>query len=113
MACETMNKCILLSLIFVILGSQVFGYDEEDLDKFLRTNQCENCDLALVDLKDMNLSKANLREADLFGAKLSRADLREAELVEVNLIEADLSQTNLINANLIGTDLWGGYSHRC
>ena len=84
-----------------------FGYDEDDLDKFLRTNQCEKCDLALVDLKDMNLSKASLREADLFGAKLSRADLSEAELVEVNLIEADLSQTNLINANLIGTDLWG------
>ena len=102
-----MNKRILLLLSLAILGSQVFGFEEEDLDKFLRTNQCVSCDLALADLTGMNLSKAILSEADLFGVKLSNADLSDADLAGVNLIEADLSQTNLRDVDLSGADLWG------
>ncbi len=49
--------------------------------------------------------KFNLREADLSGADLSGFDLSDANLSEVSLIGADLSEANLIRTDLSGADL--------
>ena len=105
-----MKKRILLTVWLMSFATLIFGFEEEDLEKFLVTNQCVNCDLALADLAGRNLSKARLRGADLFGVKLNEADLSEAELVGVNLIEADLSQTNL--RKLVERASLGGYPDR-
>ena len=55
----------------------------------------------------MNLNKTNLKEVDLSGADLSRVNLRGSNLREVNLIQADLSGANLIEADLMGANLIG------
>ena len=87
-----MKKRILLTMLLMSFATLIFGLEEEDLEKFLATNQCINCDLALADLAGRNLSKARLRGADLFGVKLNEADLSEAELVRV--IEAAIDNLN-------------------
>ena len=61
--------------------------------------------LSWADLSRANLREANLREANLSGADLSRANLREANLREANLSWADLSGANLREANLSRTNL--------
>ncbi len=50
----------------------------------------------MIDLKESNLSGANLSEADLF-----RANLSEAALFRADLSKADLSEANLFRANLL------------
>jgi len=52
--------------------------------------------------KRLDLRDANLSRADLSSANLSHADLRDA-----NLLGADLSGANLSRANLRGADLSG------
>ena len=65
-----------------------------------------------ADLRNANLSSANLRSADLRNANLSSADLRDATLSSADLFNADLSSAdlrdaNLRNANLSSADLRG------
>ena len=52
-------------------------------------------------------SRANLRDANLSGADLSDANLRDANLSDADLSGADLSDANLSDANLSGADLSG------
>lgn len=57
----------------------------------------------IPDLREVNLSKANLHgadlsEANLWGANLREADLREADLSETTLCVADFSEANLWGA---------------
>ena len=65
----------------------------------------EKADLREADLSEANLRWADLREADLSEANLREADLREANLREANLSEADLREANLSEANLREADL--------
>ena len=58
-----------------------------------------------VNLKDKNLSYADLSRLDLSDAKLSRASLRGANLSKANLERADLSGANLEGANLTDANL--------
>ena len=60
-----------------------------------------------ADLREANLSWADLRNADLREANLSWADLRNADLREANLSWANLSWANLRNADLSDADLRG------
>ncbi|MEC8255979.1 MAG: pentapeptide repeat-containing protein, partial [SAR324 cluster bacterium] len=70
-----MRSQILISLLFLSLSTQAFGYKQSALDTFLLMNICEKCDL----------SEANFERADLSGADLLGANLREANLREANL----------------------------
>lgn len=58
-----------------------------------------------ADLREVNLSHANLcqssfEQADLRGADLNHANLRESNFKQADLRGADLSHTNLVEANL-------------
>lgn len=64
-------------------------------------------DLRDSNLRDANLSYADLRDADLRGANLSYADLRDSNLSGANLSYADLRDSNLRCANLSDADLSG------
>jgi hypothetical protein len=72
-----------------------------------------------ANLRNANLSYADLFNADLRGANLRNANLSYADLSCANLINADLSCANLINAdlrgaNLINADLRGAnIDHSC
>jgi uncharacterized protein YjbI with pentapeptide repeats len=85
--------------------------------------------LSHLDLRDINLNKANLAQingeaviflradlsesnliqADLRNANLGRAQLRRANLKEAYLVGADLSNADLSGANLTHADLSGAY----
>ena len=60
-----------------------------------------------ADLRDANLSDANLSGADLSDANLRGADLSNANLRDANLSGADLSGANLRDAYLSGANLSG------
>lgn len=55
--------------------------------------------------KEIDLSKADLRETNLFGANLRNANLGDANLERANLGEADLEGADLCIANLYEADL--------
>ncbi len=57
------------------------------------------------DLREITLSRANLKRFNLSQCALSSADLREANLYGANLSDADLSGGNLSGANLGGAHL--------
>ena len=116
----------LLSLTFITLllfPSLSFGFDQGDLDRLKKTNECAGCDLSGANLgntdlfganlEGANLKRANLRGANLGGANLKWAKLTEADLSDANLTEADLSDatlsgtTNLRGANLKWAKLGG------
>jgi len=60
-----------------------------------------------ADLREANLSWANLYGANLRGSNLYEADLRGADLCEATLRGADLRGANLRGADLCGTRLRG------
>jgi hypothetical protein len=71
----------------------------------LRDANLRAADLSAADLRDANLSAADLRAADLRDANLSAADLRDANLSAADLRAADLSAADLRDANLSAADL--------
>jgi len=90
----------------------------DEVEIGLRTRHAlEKATAARADLRDANLSGADLsgaylRDADLSGADLSGAYLRDAYLRDANLSgaylrDADLSGAYLRDANLSGADLSG------
>ena len=64
-----------------------------------------NANLTYADLSSVDLHYANLSYADLSCADLSNADLRSADLRNANLTYADLSCVDLHYANLSYADL--------
>ena len=64
-------------------------------------------DFTGADLKDANLSGANLESANLFCANLSDANLSDANLFSANLSDANLSDANISGANLEKAHLSG------
>ena len=63
-----------------------------------------------ANLKDADLSGANLSGANLESARLDGANLSDAVLYHANLTGADLRKANLVDANLdgvIGADFTG------
>jgi len=63
-------------------------------------------DLSGAELIEANLSRANLRKAELWGADLRKADLSQANLKRAHLSEANLWGAHLRGTNLSGADLW-------
>ena len=95
-----MRSQILISLLFLSLVTQAFGYKQSALDTFLLMNICEKCDLS-----EANFERADLSGADLLRANLREANLREANLRETKLVEVDFSGADLSGANMRGADL--------
>ncbi len=75
------------------------------LEHFIKTGRCVNCNLTGAVIGAGKLSGARLTNAALTGADLAGADLRGAELAKAQMSGADLSGANLAGANLKGADL--------
>jgi len=79
-----------------------------DLSKAqLRQADLSEADLHGADLRRANLREANLNGADLRGARLYRANLNRAYLAGANLMDADLYRVYLGRADLCGANLRG------
>jgi uncharacterized protein YjbI with pentapeptide repeats len=86
-----------------------FLHESGLIHKATKVIDLREADLSGADLRGANLREADLREADLGGAYLSRAYLRGADLNGANLSEADLRGAYLNGANLSEADLSGAY----
>ena len=89
-----------------------FGPNNIHKKKFIKTNQCEKCDLSGINLKGWKITGAklpgtNLKDADLRGATLRYADLRFAYFKGANLNNTSLEFANLSNSNLKNTSIKG------
>ena len=105
-----MKKLILIACLLIY--SNGWAYNETNLLKLKAINVCQGCDLSGINLRDTNLSGANLSDADLSGAylrdtNLSGANLSDADLSGANLADTDLSGADLTNAHLSGANLRG------
>ena len=81
------------------------GCKKAILDYNLRDADLSGADLSDADLSGADLSYADLSGADLSGADLSGADLRRADLSDADLRRADLSDADLRRADLSYADL--------
>ncbi len=85
--------------------------------RLLKTNECNGCNLAGLDLSGQSFVGANLEQANLTGCKLRGADLRRANLKAARLVKAEMQQVrldgallkraNLSYANLTGASMSG------
>ncbi|NEO81394.1 MAG: DUF1565 domain-containing protein [Moorea sp. SIO4G3] len=80
------------------------------LEQLRKTKECQNCNLAGVelsgeDLEGAKLAGANLKNANLPGVNLKSADLENANFARVNLESANLESANLKSANLESANL--------
>lgn len=71
----------------------------------LENANLEGADLSYANLKDVDLKNADLKNADLQGTDLRRADLSYANLGGADLKNADLQGADLSYANLQGVDV--------
>ena len=85
-------------LLLMGLSLQGCGLFLSDLEKLLKTNVCQKCDL-----EEANLIGANLKGADLTGTDLTKANLWGANLNNANLTDADLIDAILQNAENFNT----------
>ena len=81
-----MMKHIAILLAFLMMiGSQVSAADPADLRKLKDTDICQECDLALADLKGANQNGADLSGANLKDANLSYAFMKGAILCNTTM----------------------------
>jgi uncharacterized protein YjbI with pentapeptide repeats len=113
-----MKFLFLIPIISLLLGNQVFGFKQEDLDKFIKTGRCDNCDLSGADLsgvttksglmfQNTNLSGANFsgatikyttqfRNTNFSGANFSGATIQPgSSFIDTNLSGANFSEATL------------------
>ncbi len=96
---------------------KIMGYGEclgvgtfkSKLGKFLRNTNLRNANLSYADLLNANLRNSDLRNADLSYADLLNANLSYINLSYANLTNANLSYANLTNANLTNANLNNSY----
>lgn len=91
-------------LPIVFLSSSAQAFNPEQLAQFLKTNQCQNCDLSNAPLDRLNLSGANLQGANLSNALLTGTNLSNANLQGANVQGANLNDAYLYRANLSSTN---------
>jgi uncharacterized protein YjbI with pentapeptide repeats len=90
-----------------VLAGPAAGFKASDVEMLRRTRSCFKCDFRGVTLKGENHFKANLRETDMTGANLERTYLSQAFLEEAVLRGANLRGANLRFAKLQRADLSG------
>lgn len=99
----------------ILFCSNLFAYDEADLQTLLQSKSCtsgtfSSCDLEGAqingqDLSDANLEGAILKNAVIYNTSLSRANLENADLTGAILKFVDLSGANLTDSKLINTSM--------
>ena len=87
---------------FLGLTCPAIAEDGQDLIQLLGSGHCPTCQL-----KDADLTHAELRDADLSGADLQRANLSRTRLDGADLRDADLRFSSMQGASLRGSDLRG------
>jgi len=90
----------------IVCGESVRDCLVENKDKNFYKADLRSADLRSADLRSADLRSADLRSADLRSADLRSADLRSADLRFADLRSADLRFASLWSADLRFADLW-------
>lgn len=69
------------------------------------TRQCQQCGLSYIELHNLDLSYANLRQTDLHGATFTNVNLNYANLQHANLRYAIFNGVRLKGTQLCGAVL--------
>ena len=101
-----------LKRVFVLVGllfqaSLASAWETDDLNRFLGSLSCTNCDLSGVNFIKADLRAAAASGSDFTGARLYYSVLIGADLARENLNEADLRGANLFYAKLQGASFTG------
>lgn len=94
-------------MLFLTHSYRVYGYEEADIQRLLKTNNCEYCDLRDAELSGIKLNRAFLRYAEMMKANLENAELPFADFIAANMRKANLKGANLEGANFMHTKLEG------
>lgn len=102
-------KLLTATTLFLTLGTAIpaFSYDAKELDRFVTTRQCVDCNLSGGSFGNNNLQNANVQGANLRGSSFSYSDLRNANFSRSNSRYAYFNNTDLRNANLSHADISG------
>lgn len=113
---------LLISTIW--LSSPAIAGNSMDIEQFLETKRCIQCDLSEVefvnkdlsgarltstDLSAANLENSNLSQSDLSQGDLSYAKFNKCQLKGANFTESNLSESSFIEADLSEANLSGAY----
>lgn len=103
---ETLGIVITLLIIERIIRIQNEFRERDRLVRRVGSSSNETAKSALDELRKSDwLSRGILRNTDLSGANLQYANLKDVDLSGANLTDANLSHANLENANLSGANL--------
>ena len=116
-----LRKSILLTANIVIpLKNKILGRDAGDhLAQLISTGVCQFCDLTEVSMKngyfngdgaiqwEIDMRNSNLSRANLSGVQMPHSKLNNTILVEANLIDAELYMSNLSGSNLKNANMTG------
>ncbi len=107
-------KYLLCTILFTI---NLCAFDQNDIDKLLKDEECIGCDFSNADLsgKDLsafdmsksNFTGANLSNSNLFMADVQSCDFRNANLENTIFWKANLSFSNFVNTKAKGINLKG------
>jgi uncharacterized protein YjbI with pentapeptide repeats len=92
------------------LGQAAHSAEPADIARLLQTGKCRGCNLKDADLSNANLRNAKLEDANLQSANLTGANLKDADFDRANLQSAKLKgaiidHTDFSSANLTGANL--------
>lgn len=103
--------CIVLfgyvMMLSVTHSPVAYGYEEADVQRLLKTNNCRDCDLQGADLSDVKLDRAFLRYAEMQEVNLEGAQMPFADFIAANMRMTNLKGANLEGANFMHTKLEG------
>lgn len=114
-----MKKWILNVLCFIFILPPCYGFNGQEVDRFLKNKVCNKCDLQVVNfegkvlkfsklngavLTAARLKNTNFEGSDFQGAILRAANLSKSLLGEVNFKLAKLQDVNLAGAHLINAN---------
>jgi len=127
-----MLKQIIAAIALIAATGPAFAQDASEIARVQSGESCPRCnlfqaDLAYMDLSNIDVSGARLRQADmqlstfddwnlaganisvsnLFGARFNRADFTGASLERATLVGAYFGSSTLTDANLAGANVSG------
>lgn len=100
--CETNSQIIFLQPDRTAAGQ--YDYDPSQLNQFITTGKCDNCDLREINLSNMTFVNASLVNANLSNAKLNSMQFNNANMQEMTAEHADFENVTFTDSYANGAN---------
>lgn len=99
--CETNSQIIFLQPDRTTVGgSGNSDYDPSQLNQFITTGKCDNCDLREINLSNMTFTDVSLVKAHLWKAKLNSVQFKNANMQQIDAQFVDFENVTFEKSNL-------------